>query len=57
MVMTQLPIEQLTPLQQTILDVVRMHKYPGQISCSGLAKSMHDMGFGELLRQLGYKAT
>lgn len=34
--MSQPPLAQLTPLQQTILDVVR--KYPGQFSRSGLAK-------------------
>lgn len=36
--MTQPPINQLTPLQQTILDVVR--QYPGQFSRSGLAKML-----------------
>lgn len=36
--MTQPPINQLTPLQQTTLDVVR--KYPGQFSRSGLAKML-----------------
>ena len=36
--MSQPPLAQLTPLQQTILDVVR--KYPGQFSRSGLAKML-----------------
>lgn len=36
--MSQPPLAQLTPLQQTILDVV--HKYPGQFSRSGLAKML-----------------
>ena len=36
--MSQPPSAQLTPLQQTILDVV--HKYPGQFSRSGLAKML-----------------
>ena len=36
--MTQPPINQLTPLQQAILNIVR--KYPGQFSRSGLAKML-----------------
>lgn len=36
--MSQPPLAQLTPLQQTILDAV--HKYPGQFSRSGLAKML-----------------
>lgn len=36
--MSQPPLAQLTPLQQTILDVVC--KYPGQFSRSGLAKML-----------------
>ncbi len=36
--MTQPPLNQLTTLQQTILDIV--HKYPGQFSRSGLAKML-----------------
>jgi len=36
--MTQLSQNQLTPLQQTLLDIV--HKYPGQFSRSGLAKML-----------------
>ena len=33
-----MPVIQLTPVQQTILDVVR--KYPGRFSRSGLAKML-----------------
>ncbi|MFQ5420955.1 MAG: hypothetical protein ACE5EY_11415 [Anaerolineae bacterium] len=33
-----MPSDQLTPLQQTLLDVVR--KYPGRFSRSGLAKML-----------------
>jgi hypothetical protein len=36
--MTQSPVEQLSPFQQTILDVVL--KYSGQFSSSGLAKML-----------------
>ena len=36
--MSQRPLPPITPLQQTILDVV--HKYPGQFARSGLAKML-----------------
>ncbi len=47
-----------TPLQQAILDTVR--KYPGQFTCSGLAKmlvgarSWQDMSFPEYGRYAGH---
>jgi len=57
--MNRSPSAQLTPLQQTILDVV--HTYPGQFSRSGLAKmlvgakSWQDTDFPEYGRLSKYR--